>query len=134
MRKAWYLAIVPAGGFVLTDVILRFPDADLLLEEFDGVVDDVYKLAWTPGPVNGPFNALHFESGIVFEGGTSIRADKTGAPSNMSIALSGYIPSPPAGSVPTVGQWGLVVMVLLLITAATVIFATTKTKRAEVTA
>ncbi len=112
--------IVPGtDGFVVTDIYTPGVDEFTLLEVIGQTETTIFS-------VDGGGHPLLFQlnSGLVFESGSSIKLHKqNGTAGTVRITLSGYLANPPGGTVPTVSQWGLVVMVVLLMTAATVIFA-----------
>ena len=103
---------VPTGGFVVTDIVVSGGSGIMAIHE-----NGVSKLDF--GIISPEKLSYHFESGIVFSAGTEVRI----APDPRNVTLSGYIPSPPAGGIPTVSQWGLVVMVTLILIAGSVVFA-----------
>lgn len=108
---------VPDGGFVLTDVVIGESAGTLLsLYQVIGEDSDVkMRMLYSESLV------YHFNAGIPFDAGSQVAmAPDPSGTGQVSVTLSGYIPSPTLkGNVPAVGTWGLGVMVLLLFVAAT---------------
>jgi IPTL-CTERM motif len=108
-------------GFVLTDIATTVDMGTLRLTT-SGPIESTAatKLAYRTGldPV------LHLNSGVVFDAGEPIYMFN-GFVGNVQLTLTGYIPSPSA-SVPTVSQWGLLLMVMVLLIGGTTIFARRK--------
>jgi IPTL-CTERM motif len=116
------IATVPTGGFVLTDIIVSgnaSPTISTAIQIKRSLGGEIV-LSWVPSSTD--LTKLHFESGIAFDSETNIFAGKNGSADPLLINLIGYIPSPEV-SVPTVGEWGLVLMVMMLLIGGTTIFA-----------
>ncbi|MEE9293400.1 MAG: hypothetical protein V3W34_00340 [Phycisphaerae bacterium] len=113
-------AQVPTGGFVLTDIASKTTSI-MWLEQDDGATQEI-KLSLRPP--NGGRGPHRLESGIVFDGGTSIRFFH-GAPGTEHVTLSGYIPcsNPCNVPVPTVGEWGTFLMIVMILIGGSVVFA-----------
>jgi IPTL-CTERM motif len=101
---------LPVEGFVVTDISVAATPRRLNLKE--GAVP---KVDLTVG-----LDGHHFTSGIPFAGGSELFLDLNGY--SEVVTISGYIPSPSVG-VPTVSQWGLLLMVMVLLIGGTTIFA-----------
>lgn len=107
----------PAGGLVITDIVF----GELGSGDFSGIrVNGEVAFSARLGSVRAS-QSYHFNSGIAVPEGASITA-RHGYSEARYYTLTGYIPqSIPKGNVPAVSAWGLGVMVLLLLTAASLL-------------
>ena len=115
LNGAIIIPVVPAGGFVLTDVVVQNGDASIFVYE-----NGVPKLSFN---IREPETiSYHFESGIVFSAGTEVTL-VIGV--GRDVTFGGYIPcsNPCDVPVPTVGEWGTVFMMMLILIGGTVVFA-----------
>ncbi len=106
--------------FVLTDIVFNHLLADtsyILAEVIDAQETPKVNVRSISQAGVASIWEYHFQSGIRFAGGSTIKVTS----GSGTLTISGYYVT--GGTVPTVGEWGLVVMVVLLMTAATVIFA-----------
>ena len=106
--------IVPTGGFVLTDIVAGNDQLTYFVYRDQTIVME-YRV--TPET-----HTLAMTSGIPFEAGTGFTI--TSGP-QWPITVSGYIPcsNPCNVAVPTIGEWGTVFLMMLILTGGTVVFA-----------
>ncbi len=106
-----WIASVPDGGFVMTDIVT--PGGATVIVRENGV----HKLVWTS---ELGARSLHLTSGVPLAAGSVVTLLHGGGASTIQIALSGYIPCPaPCGlsTIPAVSTIGLVIMVSGLLAA-----------------
>ena len=108
---------VPAGGFVVTDILVTAGGAGDKWTLCEGDETSNTKCFMTSPPGT---RELHLNTGVLLAGGTTARLTLENATGAAFITLIGYIPGPQP-SVPAVGTWGLCVMVLLIVAGGTMV-------------
>ncbi len=123
-----YTIVAPEDnpGFVLTDVVIQnFGNgvAPWSLHQ-DAETKLALRFANTSEAISV---SKHFNSGIPIAAGTTLTIHFDGPNIYLgTVTLSGYIPCPDpclAATVPTVGEWGTFIMLLLLMIGGTRLFA-----------
>ncbi len=116
--QAYVVGTAPPEGFVLTDIVAHSTSATSTFSLCENTQGSCVTPRFNSRDVGREYQ---FNSGVTFSGGPILISWQFAGGSYVT--LTGYIPGTPAGPVPTVSQWGLVVMVMLILIAATTIFA-----------
>lgn len=119
----WHTVVdpVPAGGFILTDIVSAgVADRTLTVAEGSSGSEVTRFITTKTGRAGNNLDGIqvHLQTGIRFSAGDRV-ATSTAAPTADSFTFIGYIPS--SGSVPAVGAWGLLVMLLMIVVGGTMV-------------
>ena len=99
---------IPAGGFVLTDVIVTDESAGSLCRFTQGSTYLFTVLS------SASVQSWHLNSGVQVEPGTNLTVDFDGSAPHRDVTISGYVPAPGAGTVPAISGVGFALMVVAL--------------------
>ncbi len=113
---------VPAGGFVLTDIIILDGQGAITIITLNEKLMAVTTPKARFRATEGQQMSYHLQSGIVFAGGSEISFDGSfNIPANVTI--SGYIPTAASsGTVPAISTWGIAIMLMLIVATGTLVF------------